>query len=100
SGTVSATMTLNVTAVNDQPVATSPGPQTTDEDATSASFALTGSDVEDAVAAMTVNVTGGPAHGTLSASTGAAPLSVTYTPAADFNGGDSFTFTVTDSLGL
>ena len=41
---------------------------------------------------LTFTVVAGPSHGTLS---GAAP-NLTYTPAADYNGPDSFTFKVND----
>ena len=51
---------------------------------------LTGSDPDSDP--LTYNVATGPAHGAL---TGTAP-NLTYTPAPDFNGGDSFTFTVND----
>ena len=54
---------------------------------------LTGSDPEGGP--LTYAVATQPAHGTLS---GTAP-SLTYTPAADFNGTDSFTFTVQDADG-
>ncbi|HEY2323188.1 MAG TPA: DNA/RNA non-specific endonuclease [Thermoanaerobaculia bacterium] len=42
--------------------------------------------------ALTYNILTSPAHGTLSGSNG----SETYTPAPDFNGTDSFTYTVSD----
>ena len=51
---------------------------------------LTGSDPDGT--ALTFAVAGPPAHGTLS---GTAP-SLTYTPAANFHGTDSFTFTADD----
>lgn len=41
---------------------------------------------------LTYNIVSGPSHGTLSGSNG----SETYTPAPDFNGSDSFTWTVND----
>ncbi|MCE9519455.1 MAG: DUF6288 domain-containing protein [Verrucomicrobia bacterium] len=54
---------------------------------------LTGSDPENY--ALTYAVTSQPAHGTL---TGTAPY-LTYTPAFDYTGSDSFNFQVTDSEG-
>ena len=43
---------------------------------------------------LTIAVSSGPAHGTLSGT----PPEVVYTPAADFNGGDSFTFKANDGI--
>ena len=51
---------------------------------------LTGTDPEDDP--LTFEVVTGPAHGTLS---GTVP-DLTYTPNANFVGGDSFTYTATD----
>jgi hypothetical protein len=83
-----ATVALTVTPVNDAPVAT-PVSATLAED-TSANIVLTGTDVEGD--ALTFTVASNPAHGTLS---GTAP-NLVYTPAANYFGADSFTFTVSD----
>jgi hypothetical protein len=72
---------------NHPPVAISQG-LTTDED-TPLSITLTASDVDGD--SLTFAYTQ-PAHGSVTG-TGA---SVVYTPAANYNGGDSFTFTVND----
>ncbi|HQL27689.1 MAG TPA: Ig-like domain-containing protein [Anaerolineaceae bacterium] len=76
------------TAPNNPPSA---DPQTlsTAED-TALPITLTGSDPESSPLSFTVTVN--PAHGSLS---GSAPA-LTYTPAANFNGSDSFGFTVSD----
>src|SRR5207248_8104652 len=84
-----ATVTMTVTPVNDAPVANAQS-VTTAED-TAATITLTGSDVDGD--ALTYVVATQPAHGTL---TGTAP-NVTYTPALNYNGPDSFTFTVKDA---
>ena len=64
---------------------------TTNED-TPVAITLTGSDVDgDPLTYLVVNA---PRHGTLS---GTAP-NLTYTPAANYNGPDSFTFKVNDGL--
>jgi VCBS repeat-containing protein len=55
-----------------------------------AAITLAASDVDGDT--LTFSVTQGPAHGTLS---GTAPI-LTYTPNADFNGSDSFTFVAND----
>lgn len=83
-----ATVGITVTAVNDAPVAL---PQTlsVDED-TTLNVTLTGSDVDmDGLAFTVLN---NPSSGTLS---GTIP-DLVYTPAANFNGSDMFTFTVSD----
>jgi hypothetical protein len=79
---------VNITAVNDAPVA---GDQsvTTDED-TAREVTLRASDVEGD--ALGYEIVTPPQHGTLSG-TGA---NLTYTPEADYNGSDSFTFKAND----
>ena len=62
---------------------------TTSED-TAVAITLTGSDPDGGTLSFTVLTT--PAHGTLS---GSAP-NLTYTPAANYNGSDSFTFRASD----
>ncbi|MFM7182849.1 MAG: tandem-95 repeat protein [Verrucomicrobiales bacterium] len=83
-----ATVSIDITPVNDVPVANAQG-ATTDED-TATAITLTGSDVEGS--ALTYAVVSQPTKGTLS---GTAP-NLTYTPNANANGADSFTFTVND----
>ena len=89
-GTASASVNITVTPVNDAPVANAQS-VTTAED-TAANIALTGSDVEGS--ALTFSVVTPPAHGTLSGT----PPSLAYTPAANYNGPDSFTFKVNDGM--
>ena len=83
-----ATVSITVSAVNDAPVANAQS-VTTNED-TAKAITLTGSDVEGS--ALTYTIVTGPTHGTL---TGTAP-DLTYTPAANYDGADSFTFTASD----
>nr|AFI78505.1 serine proteinase precursor protein [uncultured bacterium ws156A7] len=83
-----ATVMITVNPVNDAPVANDHSPAT-DEDIALA-ITLTGSDVDGD--SLTFTVVGGPSNGVLS---GTAP-NLTYTPAADFNGADSFTYKVND----
>ena len=54
------------------------------------SITLTGSDVDGD--ALTSAIVSSPSHGSLSGT----PPNVTYTPATDYTGGDSFTFKVND----
>ena len=83
-----ASVSLTVQAVNDAPVANvqSIG---TDED-TAKAVTLSGSDADGD--SLTFRVVSGPAHGTLSGS----GANLTYTPAANYNGPDSFTYVAND----
>jgi Bacterial Ig domain/Malectin domain/Viral BACON domain len=83
-----ATVSITVTAVNDAPTADAQS-VTTAED-TSKAITLTANDSDGD--ALSWHIVAAPAHGTLS---GTAP-NLTYTPAADYNGADSFTFKVND----
>ena len=83
-----ATVSITITAVNDAPTATAE-PVTTSED-TPVPVTLAGADVDGD--ALTFAVVTGPAHGTLSGS----GASLIYTPAANFNGQDTFTFHASD----
>lgn len=83
-----AIVSITVTPVNDTPVANGQSVSTAED--TAKAIVLTGSDVDGNT--LTYSIVSQPAHGTLS---GSAP-NVTYTPAANYNGSDSFTFTVFD----
>ena len=83
-----ATITITVDSVNDVPTANAQS-VSVDEDA-SVAITLSGSDADSD--ALTFSVVTQPANGSLS---GAAP-NLTYTPTADFNGEDSFTFIAND----
>jgi MYXO-CTERM domain-containing protein len=83
-----ATVSLTVTPVSDAPVANAQSVEAQEDSPTA--LTLTGSDGDGDPLSFTV--ASGPSHGTL---TGTAP-SLTYTPAQDYHGPDSFTFTVSD----
>jgi hypothetical protein len=83
-----ATVSITVTPVNDAPVATAQS-FTTDEDVAKA-ITLTGSDIDGD--AITFSVVANPTHGSLG---GTAP-NLTYTPAANYFGSDTFTFKTND----
>ncbi|TVS20550.1 MAG: tandem-95 repeat protein [Planctomycetaceae bacterium] len=88
------TVTINVTAVNDPPIALPQTVQTVEDH--SVSITLTGDDGDpEVVQVLTFAIFDGPSFGTL---TGFNPVTgqVTYTPDPDFAGTDTFTFTVTD----
>jgi len=92
-GTDTGTVTITVSAVNDPPAANDQSLSTNED--TPLNGTVTASDVDSAV--LTYARATGPAHGTLSitAATGA----FTYTPAANYHGPDSFTFTASDGSG-
>jgi large repetitive protein len=89
-----ATVTINVTPVNDGPVASADG-YTTAEDAslTIPAQGVLANDADADADALTAVLVSYPAHGTLILN---ADGSFTYTPAADFNGSDSFAYRATD----
>ena len=84
-----ATVSIVITNVNDLPVAVAQS-VSTDED-TAKAITLTGTDVEGS--ALIYTVVTQPTKGVLS---GTAPA-LTYTPSANLDGSDSFTFKVNDS---
>ncbi len=91
-----ATVTINVTPINDAPIAHDTQ-LNTDEDT-----ALTGNvldhvtDVDTAHAALTANLGAGPQHAQSFALN--PDGSFTYTPAQNWSGTDSFTYTASDSV--
>lgn len=87
-GTDTATVHVKVKAVNDAPKAENSS-VTTREDGP-VSITLAGSDIDGD--SLSYSVVKGPSHGKLS---GTAPK-LKYTPKANFNGSDSFTFKVSD----
>src|SRR5262249_27097520 len=89
-GQATGSVSVTINPVNDVPLANSQLVSTNGN--TPVSITLTGSDLETPVGNLIFNVTSGPAHGTLSGS----GANRTYTPAADYCGADSFTFTVQD----
>ena len=92
-GTATATVGVNVTPVNDDPTANNDS-VTTDEDTAVTHNVLANDSDVDGDALSIASVTQG-AHGAVTFSGG----DVTYTPAANYNGGDSFTYTVSDGNG-
>ena len=83
-----ATVSITVNAVNDAPLANSQSVSTAED--TALPITLTGSDVDGPVSNFVVGT--GPANGTLSGS----GANLTYTPNTNYNGSDSFTFTIND----
>ena len=93
SGITSVAATVSLTVAAGVPTATA---QTTNVAFnTATAIVLAGIDPNVPMLALTFAVTLNPAHGTLS---GTAP-NLTYTPAAGYNGADSFQFTATNTAG-
>jgi hypothetical protein len=89
-------MTLTVTAVNDAPVAVADTATTAEDTAatiTAASLLANDTDVEGAT--LTITAVGGATNGTVAL----AGTTITFTPAANFAGAASFTYTLSDGTG-
>ena len=88
-------MTITVTAVNDAPTAADDAYTTAEDTAlTVAAPGVLGNDTDpDGNTADRRAVVAGPSHGTLTLN---ANGSFTYTPAANYNGTDSFTYRASD----
>jgi hypothetical protein len=97
-GASTATVTVTVTAVNDAPVAVN-DVATVAEDATVA-INVTANDLDVDGDVLGIIAVSTPAHGTATLLTlGPDAGRVSYTPAANFAGADSFTYTVSDGHG-
>src|SRR5207253_2894238 len=94
AGTATASVAVTITAANDAPLAANDA-STTAED-TAVSIAVLANDTDVDGDALTVSVAGTPAHGSTLAN---ADGTITYTPAANYNGADSFTYTISDGHG-
>ena len=84
-------MTVTVTPTNDGPVAVDDA-ATTAED-TAVSIAVLANDTDLDGDTLTVSAATAPAHGTATVN---ADGTITYTPAANYHGTDSFTYTIGD----
>ena len=86
-----ATVTLTVTPVNDAPVAADVTVSTIEDN--EVTINVVAFDADNTSAELVFSIQTQPAHGSLVQN---ADGSYSYTPAANFNGADSFTYTVTD----
>ncbi|RZJ75709.1 MAG: tandem-95 repeat protein, partial [Flavobacterium sp.] len=91
-GSTTVTIPVNVTPVNDVPVANSPAISTAED--TPKTGTVTATDIDGDV--LTYTVTTPPTNGIVVVNTNG---TYTYTPNANFNGTDSFTITVSDGNG-
>ena len=85
-----AKVSINISGLNDTPIAQTQS-VTTNED-TDAIITLVATDTDEDEDALTYSIVSNPLHGTVSI-TGAV---VTYSPASNYNGADSFTFKAND----
>jgi len=92
-GTDTATVNVTVAAVNDAPDAVN-DTSTVNEDGF-VDIAVRSNDTDIENNALTVTAVGTPAHGTAAIVSG----NVRYTPSANYNGSDSFTYTISDGAG-
>ena len=92
-----ATVSVTVNPVNDNPVAVDDIASTNEDIAVGINVLSNDTDADNAIDATTVAIGTGPTNGSVSvnATTG----EITYTPNANYNGGDSFTYTVDDVSG-
>jgi len=95
-GTDTASVSITVNAINDAPVANDDA-VTTDED-TAVTITVLGNDTDVENDELTVTGTTQPAHGVVSPDP-MNPNRIIYTPSPNYNGDDSFTYTITDGNG-
>lgn len=82
---------------NDRPVAADDVSTTNEDTAVTINVTTNDTDADDTVAVTSVKIVDQPAHGT--ATVNATTGQITYTPNADFNGTDTFTYTIKDAAG-
>ena len=93
-GTATATVSVNVTSVNDAPVALN-DTATVAED-TAGTIVVTANDSDADGDPLAVTGVSQPAHGSAAAGSNG---TIVYTPAANYSGGDGFTYTLSDGHG-
>jgi gliding motility-associated-like protein len=93
-----ASVTITVSPLNDPPVAVDDVAITDENTPVEINITLNDYDVDDPIVKSSVVFTTNPAHGNLNfnSSTGV----VSYSPASEFSGNDSFTYTIQDPGGL
>ena len=96
----SVTVTIEVTDVNERPDAVADTATVTEDGEVTIDVLANDSDPEDERSALTIRVTRNPRRGRATANepvnTGDNPT-ITYTPSADYNGADIFTYEVRDA---
>ena len=93
-GTAVGSVAVSVVLVNQPPVAVDDTPAAPEDATTAIDVAANDTDADGGP--LTVVAVTAPSHGT---ATIAVDNTVSYTPAANYNGPDSFTYTISDSIG-
>lgn len=93
-----ATVSITINPVNDTPVAIADAATTPEDTPVSISVLANDTDVESSLDPASLVIVSGPAHGTavVQPVTG----TISYSPAANYTGSDSFTYQVEDATGL
>jgi hypothetical protein len=95
-GCDTATVTITVNPVNDPPVAVNDSDSVDEDSSVTVDVLGNDSDVDDGLDPTSVNITSGPANGSVSVNPDG---SIDYTPDPDFSGSDSFRYGVCDLAG-
>ncbi|MBW4487728.1 MAG: tandem-95 repeat protein [Trichocoleus desertorum ATA4-8-CV12] len=95
-GTALGVVNLTIVSINDGPPVASPDSVTTDEDVASASFNVLANDTDAEGDLITLLSNTSPANGALTSSSNG---TFVYTPRTNFNGTDSFSYTISDGNG-
>ena len=90
----SATVTITITSDNDLPVATNDTATTNEDTSVIVNVLENDSDIEDSIDITTVSMISAPSQGSLSINE--TNGEITYTPNANVNGSDSFSYAVKD----
>jgi hypothetical protein len=91
------TVTIHVTAVNDNPVAVADSTTVTEDQTTAKTLTVLGNDTDVEADALTITGTTAAAKGTVTIATD--KKSVTYKPLTNKSGTDTFTYTISDGHG-
>ena len=91
-----AIVNITIMAVNDAPVAIAPASITTLAEDSTTTITLSGTDIDGVVADLTYQIVKQPANGAVVLDGNI----VSYTPNANYNGSDSFAFTVNDGVDI
>ncbi len=92
------TVTINVTPVNDAPVAVGDAATTNENTSVDIPVLSNDFDVDNTIVIQSLKITTIPQHGSITTNTTTGV--VTYTPVTNFSGPDSFTYTIQDEGGL
>ncbi len=92
-----ATVSINVRSVNDAPVANGDKADTGEDIAVEIDVLFNDKDIDGVLIPASVKISKSPANGTTNINTGTG--AITYTPATNYNGPDTLSYTVEDDSG-